>query len=162
MTVGGCGGGRGGGVDGKLFLFCSYRPEELLARRRGSRGARGGRAIKNVVQGRRLKGGSPWLLFFVLSTLAPPPPLRHGSLSLCLPLPLPPSHPPSRSLIFFLPLALYGDVVGADFTPALYFRVPLRSFLLDGLALSAMLPFFLSKTRDRKLDDSRLHDAGLS
>lgn len=40
---------------------------------------------------------------------------------------LPSFHPLSRSLIFFLPLTLYDDVVGADFTPALYFRVPLTS-----------------------------------
>lgn len=48
-------------------------------------------AIKNVVQGRRLEGDSPWLLFFVLSTLAP-------SLALAL-LTL----PPSLFLSHFLP-----------------------------------------------------------
>lgn len=51
---------------------------------------------------------------------------RYLSAAVLLSLSLFSSFPPlSRSLIFFLPLALYGDVVGADFTPALYFRVPL-------------------------------------
>lgn len=72
-------------------------------------------AIKNVVQGRRLEGGSPWLLFFVLSTLAPPlefpflpcPPFSQ-SLSPSLPLP---TLSLSLIFIFFLSLALCNNVV---------------------------------------------------
>lgn len=65
-------------------------------------------AIKNVVQGRRLEGGSPWLLFFVLSTLAPP--FRHlstaASLSTTSSLPFFfPLFSPSLALTHFLPSA---------------------------------------------------------
>lgn len=73
MAEGGDEVGVCGGVDRKLFPFCSYRPEKLAGMLMGERGEpREEVAIKNVVQGRRLEGGSPWLLFFVLSTLAPP------------------------------------------------------------------------------------------
>lgn len=86
-------------------------------------------AIKNVVQGRRLEGDSPWLLFFVLSTLAP----RALSLSLSLYCVLPLS-PPSLSLsfIFFLSLALQSAVVGVHgFYATLYFLHVLLAFFLE-------------------------------
>lgn len=119
MAEGGDEVGICGGVDRKLFPFCSYRPEKLAGMLMGERGElREEVAIKNVVQGRRLEGGSPWLLFFVLSTLAPPLafpflPCPH-IFSISLPLFF------SYTFIFFLLLALCNNVVTQLLFPVVF------------------------------------------
>lgn len=118
-------------------------------------------AIKNVVQGRRLGEGSPWLLFFVLLTLAPPSSYFRPSPLLLYSFSLAHFPPLTLSLSLIPSLLLSHSANGGNVSSARGFHAAPYSF---SLFLPSFLPVclqrssssFFFKTRDWK--SSTIHE----